>query len=987
MLRTNRFSSLTIFLIVVMCLSLMNVKPAFADDSAPPTETPTEEVVETSEPVLEGEPALEEEEDEEEIAIILLAEVPQNTEVIVLNDEGEPVSLATQEAAVIAQNASPVWCPAGAVPPIIPGTQGCTTGFESIGDLLANMNAEDAAEWSADYAQNGTIYLAATVNQATTISSAVTINNQTYANIFNNLSSYDLTLQGGWDSLTGAITGQTVFTGNDVFLQIGDSDNPWLGSVSVNNITLLDALAAANASLEVHSAATVNMTDVTVGGSGAGQNGVNISAFNTNLTNVRVEWADNHGISINAAGSGGTVTLNNVVASNNGRVEDGNRLGSGVFVNGDNTFILVNSGTFANNARFGIEALDSVSTTIPVAQAWTDQDDYFPGSIVTISGGNNSLNGVMLGFIPGETVLVYVVGPNDYTATCEGIANEFGQWSCQITLWDSELAIGDYYFVATGLTSGVSVTNGFTDARQVNSVTISGSNPRQPGATVSITVNVTTTQQNGGNTWAATGYRVATNNGALTCINHTDISSSGTFDTTMSITVPNTLGTYNLYIVAYSNNTCTQGASNTLTVNNAIVVADTTPPALSLPGNMTLQATGPGGRTVTFTATANDTIDGNRPVTCTPASGSTFPIAMTTVNCSASDLSGNTANGSFTITIQDTTPPALTLPGNMTVEADDASGAVVSFSATAMDIVDGSRPVTCNPASGSTFPLGTTTVDCSVSDSEDNTTSGSFEVTVRDTTPPSITSQADIDVITSNLAGATVDYVLPTASDLVDGPISVSCAPASGSLFPVGSTLVTCTADNDQAGNSASPTTFNVVVTYVAPPPPPPPPPGPTPNPTPTPAPTPITLSDGTTITGFVPVTGTGYVFDIECPPSNFRKEYTSFNLVFSNLCGGYKGTVEFLLSSASLPGALAGGETFLNGFSVGILKDGVSVPLPAAAQISIEFIVPANDLGKNLAIMFWDGSKWVEVEGGALNGNIYQATVTSSGFYILVAK
>jgi hypothetical protein len=1059
MLRTNRFSFLTIFLIVVMCLSLMNVKPAFADDSAPPTEPPTEEVVETSEPVLEGEPALEEEENEEEIAIILLAEVPQNTEVIVLNDEGEPVSLATQEAAVIAQNASPVWCPAGAVPPIIPGTQGCTTGFESIGDLLANMNAEDAAEWSADYAQNGTIYLAATVNQATTISSAVTINNQTYANIFNNLSSYDLTLQGGWDSLTGAITGQTVFTGNDVFLQIGDSDNPWLGSVSVNNITLLDALAAANASLEVHSAATVNMTDVTVGGSGAGQNGVNISAFNTNLTNVRVEWADNHGISINAAGSGGTVTLNNVVASNNGRVEDGNRLGSGVFVNGDNTFILVNSGTFANNARFGIEALDSVSTTIPVAQAWTDQDDYFPGSIVTISGGNNSLNGVMLGFIPGETVLVYVVGPNGYTATCEGIANEFGQWSCQIALWDSELAIGDYYFVATGLTSGVSVTNGFTDARQVNSVTISGSNPRQPGATVSITVNVTTTQQ-GGNTWAATGYRVATNTGTMTCINHTDITSSGTFNTTMSITVPNTPGTYNLYIVAYSNNTCTQGASNTLTVNNAIVVADTTPPALSLPGNMTLQATGPGGRTVTFTATANDTIDGNRPVTCTPASGSTFPIGITTVNCSASDLSGNTANGSFTITIQDTTPPALTLPGNMTVEADDASGAVVSFSATAMDIVDGSRPVTCNPASGSTFPLGTTTVncsatdtrnntangsftvtvqdtlaptlvlpadmieeatssagaevnfsatandlvdgdlpvscnpasgstfplgtttvDCSVSDSQDNTTSGSFEVTIRDTTPPSITSQADIDVITSNLAGATVDYVLPTASDLVDGPISVSCAPASGSLFPVGSTLVTCTADNDQAGNSASPMTFNVVVTYVAPPPPPPPPPGPTPTPTP------ITLSDGTTITGFVPVTGTGYVFDIECPPSNFRKEYTSFNLVFSNLCGGYKGTVEFLLSSASLPGALAGGETFLNGFSVGILKDGVSVPLPAAAQISIEFIVPANDLGKNLAIMFWDGSKWVEVEGGALNGNIYQATVTSSGFYILVAK
>lgn len=1062
MLRINRFSFLTIFLIVAMSAGLMNVRPALADDSAPPTppaeEHSTEEPVEATEtpPASEtSEPAT----DEDQTVVILLAEAPENTEIVVLNETGEPIPLATQEAADIAQSASPIWCPASAVPPIIPGTQGCTTEFTSIGDLLANMNAEDTAEWAADYAQSGTIYLAATVNQATTISSALAITNQTYSNIFNNLSSYDLTLQGGWDSLTGAITGQTVFTGSDVFLQIGDSQTPWLGSVSVNNITLFDALATASASLEVHSAATVNLTNVTVGGSGAGQDGVNISAFDVNLTNVRVEWAEGNGITINAAGSGGTVTLNNVVASNNGRIEDGNRLGSGVFVHGNNTLIIVEGGTFANNARFGIEALGSVSDTIPLAQAWTDQDDYFPGSVVTISGGNNSLNGVMLGFIPGETVMVYVVGPNGYTATCEGIANEFGQWSCQITLWDSELAVGDYYYVAIGLTSGVSVTNGFTDARTVNSATISGSNPRAPGSTVSITVNVTTTNP-GGSTWAATGYRVSTTPpGTITCVNHADATGAGTYNRTFNITMPNTPGTYNLYIYAYSNDTCTMGQSNLLTMTGVLVVADTTPPVLSLPGNMTLEATGPSGRTVTFTATANDAVDGSRPVTCTPASGSTFPIGTTTVNCSASDLSGNTASGSFTITIQDTTPPALTLPGNMTVEAEDASGAVVSFSATATDIVDGSRPVSCSPASGNTFPLGittvhcsasdtrgntangsftvtvqdtlaptlvlpadmieeatspagaevhfsatatdlvdgdlpvscspasgdtfplgTTTVDCSASDGEGNTASGSFEVTVRDTTPPSIASPADIHVITSNPAGTTVDYVTPTANDLVDGPIDVSCSPVSGSLFPVGTTPVTCTAASDSAGNTASPVTFNVIVTYV---PPPPPPPGPTPSPLPAPAPG---NANGSGVNGFIPVTGTAYLFDIECPPSNFKKEFPTFYLTFVNLCGGYKGTVEFL-GAANLPGPLANGETFLNGFSVGVVKNDVVVPLPAAAQITIEFIVPTSDLGKDLAILFWDGSKWVEVEGSALNGNLFTATVNATGFYILAAK
>jgi len=56
--------------------------------------------------------------------------------------------------------------------------------------------------------------------------------------------------------------------------------------------------------------------------------------------------------------------------------------------------------------------------------------------------------------------------------------------------------------------------------------------------------------------------------------------------------------------------------------------------------------------------TATDAVDGSRPVTCMPASGATFALETTTVICSASDLSGNTGNGSFTITVRDTTPPS-----------------------------------------------------------------------------------------------------------------------------------------------------------------------------------------------------------------------------------------------------------------------------------------------------------------------------------------
>jgi hypothetical protein len=170
------------------------------------------------------------------------------------------------------------------------------------------------------------------------------------------------------------------------------------------------------------------------------------------------------------------------------------------------------------------------------------------------------------------------------------------------------------------------------------------------------------------------------------------------------------------------------------------VAFDSVPPVLSLPANITAEATSASGAVVNYTATANDNVDGAVPVTCSKASGSTFALGTTTVNCSATDAAGNTSNGSFTVTVRDTTPPALSLPADITVEATGPGGATVTYTATSTDIVDGSVPVICSPASGSTFPLGTTAVACTATDSHLNKASGSFNVTVRDTTPPVVVS-------------------------------------------------------------------------------------------------------------------------------------------------------------------------------------------------------------------------------------------------------
>jgi hypothetical protein len=78
----------------------------------------------------------------------------------------------------------------------------------------------------------------------------------------------------------------------------------------------------------------------------------------------------------------------------------------------------------------------------------------------------------------------------------------------------------------------------------------------------------------------------------------------------------------------------------------------------------------------------------------------------------------------------DVTPPTLNLPDDITVEAPDASGTNVSYSVTASDERDPNPTVTCNPSSGSFFPVGTTTVNCQATDASGNVATGSFLVHV-----------------------------------------------------------------------------------------------------------------------------------------------------------------------------------------------------------------------------------------------------------------
>jgi hypothetical protein len=260
--------------------------------------------------------------------------------------------------------------------------------------------------------------------------------------------------------------------------------------------------------------------------------------------------------------------------------------------------------------------------------------------------------------------------------------------------------------------------------------------------------------------------------------------------------------------------TATDDAGNVGNGTFHVIVADTTQPVFNAGSyaDITTEATSGSGAVASFNPTASDAVDASVGIACSPASGSTFALGTTNVACTATDDAGNVGHASFDVVVQDTTAPVVTVPANISLEATGPSGAAAGFTVTASDIVDGSVATSCSPASGSTFALGTTTVDCSATDAHGNTGSGGFTVTVVDSTGPAIAAHADVNAIATSASGTVVSYTLPTATDLVDGSVPVTCVPASGAMFAAGSTTVNCTSTDSHGNTSTS--SFKVIVSY-----------------------------------------------------------------------------------------------------------------------------------------------------------------------------
>ncbi|HEV7944045.1 MAG TPA: HYR domain-containing protein [Solirubrobacteraceae bacterium] len=164
------------------------------------------------------------------------------------------------------------------------------------------------------------------------------------------------------------------------------------------------------------------------------------------------------------------------------------------------------------------------------------------------------------------------------------------------------------------------------------------------------------------------------------------------------------------------------------------------------------------------------------------------------------------------------TAPTITVPSNITQPAENASGAIVTYSASASSTVAFVESSKCTPASKSTFPVGTTTVNCTATDTQGNTATKSFTVTIEPFDAPELELPANQTVAAEGPAGATLPYTV-TAKELgySESELKVKCSPGSGSVFPLGETTVTCSAE-DPASHTAH-GSFTVTVKDMAPPP------------------------------------------------------------------------------------------------------------------------------------------------------------------------
>ena len=272
----------------------------------------------------------------------------------------------------------------------------------------------------------------------------------------------------------------------------------------------------------------------------------------------------------------------------------------------------------------------------------------------------------------------------------------------------------------------------------------------------------------------------------------------------------------------------TDEEGNTGTATASVTVQDTSGPVITGNEDTAVEAESPSGTpstnpviaAVLAAVLANDLVDG--PVEVNNDAPSLFPLGATVVTFTAFDSQDNSATATLVVRVGDATPPEISVGDDITVEALAATGtpatdptiAALLASAVATDVVDGTV-VVANDAP-SVFPIGTTLVTFSAADVAGNQASVTRQVTVGDTSAPTVTPPNDISVVETGGGGISRDAAVlasffagASATDAVDADLVIDNDAAA--VLPVGANVITFSA-TDGDGNTGSATATITVI-------------------------------------------------------------------------------------------------------------------------------------------------------------------------------
>jgi hypothetical protein len=290
-MKSYRYTIFVVAVFFALLLSAMNAAPALADDSLPPAEeTPSAEAPPAEEMTGETEPAAQEGEalpPAEEVDPVsaessILEELPEDTQLIVVGEDGEALPLASQEAAEVLAAADPQWCPVG----VVPGSAACSgikdsfNGADPNTDLIAWLLANQPNKAGVIWVQAGYVGTVGIEGGAIVLD----------GNDYTSMDNYALTVNGGWTGTGMVMNPATPSTFNVPFAIVN-----WTGAVTLNNIVVTGASGAGTYALDVATKGNITLTNVDVqnnttesGGallnntSGTGNVVVNDSTFNGN---------------------------------------------------------------------------------------------------------------------------------------------------------------------------------------------------------------------------------------------------------------------------------------------------------------------------------------------------------------------------------------------------------------------------------------------------------------------------------------------------------------------------------------------------------------------------------------------------------------------------------------------------------------------------------------------------------------------------------